>query len=109
MAFRKSLLLLTLVAAAGTASASSFIATTDALGRALVGTSNVTSDASEGSSDSSRDNKVVLAARDDAASFVASAGEIRSARLEAALQHIRTQSPTLQASDMQLAEAILSL
>ena len=55
------------------------------------------------------DDKIVLAARDDAASFVASQGEIRGARLEAALQHIRQQAPQLQADDLQLAQAILTL
>src|SRR5690606_9410775 len=54
-------------------------------------------------------DKVVLDARDDAASFVASGGETRGVQLEAALQHIREQLPELQATDMQLAEAILAL
>ena len=54
--------------------------------------------------------KAVVQARDDAASFVASAGEIRGAQLEAALQTIRQQLPQAQtASDLQLAEAILAL
>lgn len=51
----------------------------------------------------------MLAARDDAASFLASQGEIRGARLEAALQHIRQQAPQLRADDLQLAQAILVL
>ena len=55
------------------------------------------------------DHKLLLAAHDDAAAFVASQGDIRGARLEAALQHIRQQVPTLQGDDMQLATAILSL
>ena len=51
---------------------------------------------------------MIRAARDDAASFVASNGAIRGAQLEAALLQIREHAPQLQASDAQLAEAILS-
>ena len=83
----------------------------------LVGTSNMLLNATRRSLDftsdtttSLRDMKVVLQARDDAASFVASAGDIRGAQLEAALQAIRTQLPQARsASDLQLAEAILAL
>jgi len=85
--------------------ASSLAVTTDSLIGALSATADATSDASS----SLRDSKLVRAARDDAASFVASEGAIRGARLEAALVHIRTQAPQLQASDLQLAEAILAL
>jgi len=56
------------------------------------------------------DDKVVLQARDDAASFVASDGRIRGAQLEAALRHLRERTAVAQrASDMQLAQAILTL
>lgn len=95
-----------LLGLAGSAGASSFIATTDTLGSA-------TANASESSSDltsRSRNDKLVLAARPDAASFVASEGSIRGARLEAALRHLRQQYPQLQgADDRQLAQAILAL
>ncbi|WP_296271887.1 DUF2388 domain-containing protein [Pseudomonas sp. UBA6323] len=95
-------LLMTLASAA---SASSFVATTDTLGSALAGSAEATSDATS----SLRDSKVVHAAQDDAASFVASNGELRGARLEAALRYLRSQSPDLHsASDLQLAGAILS-
>ena len=51
-----------------------------------------------------------MQARDDAASFVASEGRIRSARLEAAILHLRQNNPeALKASDLQLAQAILAL
>jgi uncharacterized protein (TIGR02448 family) len=54
--------------------------------------------------------KVVLQARDDAASFVASDGKIRGAQLEAALHYLReTSADARLASDMQLAKAILAL
>ena len=57
----------------------------------------------------SRDHKLVLAAQDDASSFVASNGEIRGQHLEAAMQQLRSANPQLQdADDMALASAILA-
>lgn len=93
------------LALASQASASSFVVTTDSLVAGLAATSEASSDISSSLSD----DKIVRAARDDAASFVASQGAIRGARLEAALQHIRQLAPALQADDLQLAAAILSL
>ncbi len=102
---RLPLIAAALLMLAGTAQATSFVVTTDTLGSATVGSTDTTSDISS----SFGDDKIVLAARDDAASFVASQGEIRGARLEAALQHIRQQAPQLHADDLQLAQAILIL
>ncbi|MDF2075575.1 DUF2388 domain-containing protein [Pseudomonas mendocina] len=91
---------------AGTACASSLVATTDTLGGALAGTVEGTSDATS----SLRDMKQLRAARDDAASFVASDGSIRSARLEAALLLLRSHGTELaKADDLALAQTILSL
>lgn len=90
---------------ASTAGATSFVVTTDS----VVGAVAATADASSDASSSFTDDKVVMAARDDAAAFVASQGSIRGVRLEAALQHIRQQVPSLRSDDMQLAAAILSL
>ena len=71
------------------------------------GASSAGSSASSGST--SGDDKVVLAARDDAAAFVASDGRIHGARLEAALRHLRATDPGAgDASDLQLARAILA-
>lgn len=56
----------------------------------------------------SRDHKLVVATQDDAGSFVASNGEIRGPYLEAAIAQLRTQNPDMQASDMDLANAILA-
>lgn len=53
------------------------------------------------------DNKLILDSRDDAAGFVASHGELRGVRLEAALLWLRERQPELEASDLELAEAIL--
>ena len=66
---------------------------------------------SSASSDSSSgDDKIVVQAREDAASFVASNGRIRGAQLEAALRHLReTREDTQDADDLQLARAILAL
>ena len=98
MKFRSVSLSLALLAAAGPAMASSFAGTTAGAG------SDASSDSTSG------DDKIVLAAREDAASFVASDGQIRSARLEAALVHLRQSNERARvASDMQLARLILTL
>lgn len=55
-----------------------------------------------------KDDKLIVAARDDASSFVASNGEIRGPYLEAALQRIRSEHPDLNATDSELANAILA-
>ena len=55
-----------------------------------------------------KDDKLIVAARDDASSYVASGGEIRGPYLEAALQRIRSEHPDLKASDAELANAILT-
>lgn len=71
------------------------------------GASSAGSSASSGST--SGDDKVVLQARDDAASFVASDGRIRGAQLEAALRLLRERDAAARAaSDLQLAQAILA-
>jgi len=53
------------------------------------------------------DRKLLLAAQDDAAAFIASDGELRGAQLEAALAYLRDTRPKLHASDLELAQAIL--
>lgn len=77
-------------------------------GGTSAGASSAGSSASSGST--SGDDKVVLQARDDAAGFVASQGRIRGVRLEAALRHLRDhRADARQASDLELAQAILAL
>ena len=93
-----------LLALASTAHASSFVVTTDTVVRGVAASTNATSDASS----SLRDDKIVRAARDDAASFVASEGAIRGPFLEAAMREARAENPGMQASDMELANAILA-
>ena len=94
-----------LLAVAANSHATSFIVTTDAVVNAFKATSDATSNITS----SFKDDKIVLAARDDAASFVASEGSIRGVKLESALDHIRHQAPQLNATDAQLAQAILTI
>lgn len=71
------------------------------------GAASAGSSASSGTT--SGDDKLVLAAREDAALFVASDGAIRGARLEAALRHLRERDPRARdADDLRLAQAILA-
>jgi len=53
------------------------------------------------------DRKLLLAAHDDAAAFIASDGQLRGAQLESALIYLRQSRPKLHASDLELAQAIL--
>lgn len=53
------------------------------------------------------DHKLILAARDDAAAFVATDGQWRGARLESALDYLHRTRPKLNAGDLELARAIL--
>lgn len=53
------------------------------------------------------DRKLLLAAKDDAASFIASDGQLRGAQLESALIYLRRAQPKLHASDLELAQTIL--
>ena len=55
-----------------------------------------------------KDKKLIVPVRDDASSYVASGGQIRGPYLEAALNRLRAEHPDLQASDMELASAILA-
>ena len=88
------------------AQAQTLVATSNIIIRALDRSLDFTSDTTT----SVRDMKVVRAARDDAASFVASQGEIRGVQLEAAFATLREHLPEArQADDQVLAEAILAL
>ncbi|MGV8959029.1 MAG: DUF2388 domain-containing protein [Stenotrophomonas sp.] len=83
-----------------------------ALASSFAGTSagSASGASSNSAGSSSGDDKVVLEARDDAAGFIASEGQIRSARLEAALLQLRQRDRAAQsASDLELARAILAL
>ena len=53
------------------------------------------------------DNKLIFAAQDDAAAFIATDGQLRGAQLESALMYLRQTSAKLHASDLELAQAIL--
>jgi len=99
-------LLATTLCLAASAQAQTLVATSNIIVRALDRSFDFTSDTTT----SVRDMKVVRAARDDAASFVASQGEIRGVQLEAAFATLRERLPEArQADDQVLAEAILAL
>lgn len=88
------------------------LASAPAMAGSFAGTSagGTSAGLSASSGSTSGDDKLVLDARDAAASFVASEGRIRDARLEAALRLLRERNPDVRrASDMQLARAILAL
>ncbi|WP_237885857.1 DUF2388 domain-containing protein [Pseudomonas sp. PGPR40] len=53
------------------------------------------------------DHKLLIAARDDAAAFIASDGQLQGAQLESALIYLRRTQPKLHANDLELAQAIL--
>tara|TARA_R110000764_G_scaffold33224_8_gene74714 strand:- start:127620 stop:127940 length:321 start_codon:yes stop_codon:yes gene_type:complete len=86
--------------------ASSDIGTAGSLGSSLV---NAEQGLGESTSSSLASAKVVLQAREDAARFVGTDGAVRGVSLEAALVHIRAERSELEATDMQLAKAILAL
>ncbi|MBF8724317.1 DUF2388 domain-containing protein [Pseudomonas guariconensis] len=88
------------------AQAQTLVATSNIIVRAFGRSIDFTSDTTT----SIRDSKIVQQAHDDAASFVASRGEIRGAQLEAAFNTLRQRVPEARdASDQVLAEAILAL
>jgi uncharacterized protein (TIGR02448 family) len=92
---------LLLWALAPVAFAGSFAGTT---GGTSAGGSSASSD-----STSDDDDKLVREAREDAAGFVASDGQLRSARFEAAIRMMRERAPSArESSDLALARAILA-
>ena len=98
MFFRRSAGLLLGLSLAAPAFA--FDSTTESLVKTLYGTSQLTTAPFQ--------NKLVLAARDDAATFVATDGAVRGAQLEETLRALRAADPGLHASDRELAQALLS-
>ncbi|WP_447096135.1 DUF2388 domain-containing protein [Pseudomonas sp. CF10PS3] len=100
MAFSYRLLIVPVVFFAGWSSlASAFDLTIQSTVASAYATSKVTS--------APFDRKVVVAAQDDAAAFIATDGQWRGARLESALDYLRRNQPKLHASDLELAQAIL--
>lgn len=91
---------LALLGSLNATSALAFEVTTDIVVRSLYATQQVSSSFSN--------DKVVIAAQGDAATFVATQGKIRGAHIEAAISKIRQQYPDIRATDLELAEAILT-
>ena len=91
---------------ADVAQAQTVVQTSNIIVRAFGRTIDFTSDTTT----SIRDSNVVREAHDDAATFVASQGDIRGVQLEAAFSTLRDRVPEARnASDHDLAEAILAL
>ena len=91
---------------ADVAQAQTVVQTSNIIVRAFGRTIDFTSDTTT----SIRDSKVVREAHDDAATFVASEGDIRGVQLVAAFSTLRDRVPEARnASDHDLAEAILAL
>ena len=91
---------------ADVAQAQTVVQTSNIIVRAFGRTIDFTSDTTT----SIRDSKVVREAHDDAATFVASQGDIRGVQLEAAFSTLRDRVPEARnASDQDLAEGILAL
>ncbi|CRM09305.1 MULTISPECIES: DUF2388 domain-containing protein [Pseudomonas] len=100
MAFSYRLLIVPLIFSAGWSPLSSaFDLTTQSTVVSAYATSKVTS--------APFDKKVIMAAQDDAAAFIATDGQWRGAQLESALDYLRRNQPKLNASDLELAQAIL--
>ena len=91
--------LLALLALCWTQSANAFDLTTQNVVLSVYVTSKVTS--------APFDHKLIRAAQDDAAVFVASDGQIRGAQMESALRYLRQNPPKLNVSDLELAQIIL--
>ena len=88
------------------AQAQTVVQTSNIIVRAFGRTIDFTSDTTT----SIRDSKVVIQAKDDAASYVASNGDIHGSQLDAAFDMLRARVPQARdASDQVLAEAILAL
>lgn len=88
------------------AQAQTLVATSNIVVRALQRSIDFTSDTTT----SIRDAKMIQSARGDAASFVATDGDIRGVQLEEAFRSLRDQFPAArQANELQLAQAILAL
>ena len=100
MAFSYRLLIVpALLACCWSGSALAFDLSTQSIVVSAYATSKVTS--------APFDNKLILAAQDDAAAFIATDGQWRGAQLESALDYLRRTQPKLKSSDLELAQAIL--
>ena len=91
---------------AGVAQAQTVVQTSNIIVNAFGRTIDFTSDTTT----SIRDSKVVIQAKDDSASYVATGGDIHGSQLDAAFDTLRARVPEARdASDQVLAEAILAL
>lgn len=85
-----------------------FGATTNAFNNIATSGSTAGTSGSSASTDSSKRDKIIEQAQNDAAAFVASKGAVRGVYLEIALQHLRHHYDIAEhMADLTLAEAIL--
>lgn len=86
-----------------------FGAITNAFNSIATSASSAGTSGSSASTDTTKRDKIIKQAQNDAASFVGSNGEIRGIYLEQAFEHLRAQYPDIRtASDLTLAQAILA-
>lgn len=86
-----------------------FGAITNAFNNIATSASSAGASGSSASTDTTKRDKIIKQAQNDAASFVGSNGKIRGIYLEQALEHLRVQYPDIRkASDLALAQAILA-
>lgn len=98
-----------LLAFSAVVSANSFVEFTDVLHAYLATSVEVsTVEGTTGASAALAEDKRIVDARDDAASFVATGGEIRGVQLEAALEYLRAQPAAQGRTDLELAQAIVA-
>ena len=97
--FSRSLVVASLLIGAWSGQALAFDTTT----QSIVATGYITSQVTT----APFDRKLVRAAQDDAAAYVATDGQIQGARLESALSYLRQHHAGVHASDLELAQAIL--
>jgi uncharacterized protein (TIGR02448 family) len=57
---------------------------------------------------SNANHKLIVAAQDDAAMFVATQGQVRGVQLQEALQALRSENPAMSSSDLEIAQGILN-
>ena len=112
----KALVFLTLAASAHSASASSFFHTDNPVGNFSLTTGFTiaspflsTTCAVPGAGCLMHDKQILQDAKEDAAAFVGTEGEIRGVRLQRAIELVHEANPGLDASDMEIANAILEL
>lgn len=102
-------LLITAMACVFSTQVFAFGATANFFGDLATSGSTAGTSGSSASTDTTKKDKIIEQAQNDAATFVASKGQVRGIYLEAALYHLRhNYQMTNTATDLELAQAILA-